>query len=89
MAIGRIVSEHPKPVRLLLLGPHTNLALAIRMKPFLSTNIESVVFMGGAHSARGNAYDTTTWKIVNYVRAWFMRTYCDCVAGLQQQSSIF
>lgn len=52
--IGRIVCESASPVRVVTLGPLTNVAAAVRLAPKMATNIESVVVMGGCYHAVGN-----------------------------------
>lgn len=54
VAIGRIVCESATPVRLVTLGPLTNIATAVRLTPKMAANIESVVVMGGCYHAVGN-----------------------------------
>ena len=45
------------PVRLLTLGPLTNVALALRAEPDLVDDIERIVIMGGAVGVPGNAIE--------------------------------
>ena len=52
--IGEI-ERHPGEVTVLELGPMTNLALALRLRPQIETRIKRVVFMGGNIKAPGNA----------------------------------
>jgi inosine-uridine nucleoside N-ribohydrolase len=57
-AVQFIISEierQPGEVTILALGPMTNIALALRMKPDIETKIKRIVFMGGAVKAPGNA----------------------------------
>jgi len=57
-AVGFLISEidrHPGEVTVLELGPMTNLAIALRMRPDIETRIKRVVFMGGAFRVPGNA----------------------------------
>jgi inosine-uridine nucleoside N-ribohydrolase len=49
------VERHPGEVTILEIGPMTNLALALRMKPEIETKINRVVFMGGNVHVGGNA----------------------------------
>ncbi|HEV7650606.1 MAG TPA: nucleoside hydrolase [Actinophytocola sp.] len=49
------VSAHPGEVTLLAVGPLTNLALALRLRPDLDTLVERVVVMGGNALVPGNA----------------------------------
>ncbi len=50
----RTVNESPKPVTILVTGPCTNLAAALRLAPEIALNIERVVLMAGAVNAPGN-----------------------------------
>ncbi|HWC99598.1 MAG TPA: nucleoside hydrolase [Candidatus Sulfopaludibacter sp.] len=52
--IGEI-ERHPGEVTILALGPMTNIALALRMKPAIETKIKRIVFMGGNLKVGGNA----------------------------------
>jgi inosine-uridine nucleoside N-ribohydrolase len=49
------VERHPGEVTILALGPMTNIALALRMKPEIETKIKRIVFMGGNVQVPGNA----------------------------------
>lgn len=54
-AIADIVSDHPMDIELVLLGPLTNIALAIRMYGSkIVDNVKSLWIMGGNNSAVGN-----------------------------------
>ena len=48
------IDKHPGKVTLIAIGPMTNLAIALTMRPDLAVKIEKLVFMGGAIDARGN-----------------------------------
>jgi inosine-uridine nucleoside N-ribohydrolase len=57
-AVNLLISEierHPGEVTILALGPMTNIALALRMKPDIETKIKRIVFMGGNIRVPGNA----------------------------------
>ena len=57
-AINLIISEierHPGEVTILALGPMTNIALALRMRPDIEGKIKRIVFMGGNIRVAGNA----------------------------------
>ena len=57
-AIGFLISEierHPGEITVLELGPMTNLALALRLRPEIETKIKRLVFMGGTLRPPGNA----------------------------------
>ena len=50
----RLAHEHPGTLRVLAVGPFTNLAAAVRKDPAIAGLIERVVVMGGAALAPGN-----------------------------------
>jgi inosine-uridine nucleoside N-ribohydrolase len=57
-AVNFLISEierHPGEVTILALGPMTNIALALRLKPDIETKIKRIVFMGGNIRVAGNA----------------------------------
>ena len=57
-AVNLIISEverHPGEVTIVALGPMTNVALALLMKPEIDTKIKRIVFMGGNIRVPGNA----------------------------------
>jgi inosine-uridine nucleoside N-ribohydrolase len=57
-AVEFLVSEierNPGEVTILAIGPMTNIALALRMKPEIETKIKRIVFMGGNVHVPGNA----------------------------------
>jgi inosine-uridine nucleoside N-ribohydrolase len=49
------IERHPGEITLLELGPMTNLALALRLRPEIETRIKRLVFMGGNLRPPGNA----------------------------------
>jgi inosine-uridine nucleoside N-ribohydrolase len=49
------VERRPGEVTVLALGPLTNIAMALRMKPDIETKIKRIVIMGGAFRVQGNA----------------------------------
>jgi purine nucleosidase len=53
-AIVRLVRERPGELTLVMLGPLTNLALAMRLDPTLPQHVRRLVVMGGAVTGRGN-----------------------------------
>eukprot|EP00743_Colponemidia_sp_Colp-15_P000859 GILK01000948.1.p1 GENE.GILK01000948.1~~GILK01000948.1.p1 ORF type:complete len:347 (-),score=37.18 GILK01000948.1:283-1278(-) len=61
-AIVRLVNEHPGEITLVVLGPMTNVALAVRMDPSLPSKVKRLVFMGGSHTGRGNATFTAEFN---------------------------
>jgi inosine-uridine nucleoside N-ribohydrolase len=57
-AIAFLIAEierRPGEITILALGPMTNLALALRMRPDIETKIKRLVFMGGNINVFGNA----------------------------------
>jgi inosine-uridine nucleoside N-ribohydrolase len=57
-AVDFLISEierRPGAVTVLALGPMTNIALALRMRPEIETKIKRIVFMGGNLHVPGNA----------------------------------
>jgi inosine-uridine nucleoside N-ribohydrolase len=57
-AVSFLISEierRPNEMTILALGPMTNIALALRMRPDIETKIKRIVFMGGNVSVPGNA----------------------------------
>lgn len=50
----RVLRDAPEPVRLLITGPLTTLAVALEMAPDIQTKIKDVVWMGGALHVQGN-----------------------------------
>lgn len=53
---------HPGRTRLLVTGPMTNLALALRAEPRLPELAERIVIMGGAFNYPGNTLPTAEWN---------------------------
>jgi len=57
-AVGFLIGEierHPGELTILAIGPMTNIALALRLKPEVETEIKQIVFMGGNIRVAGNA----------------------------------
>lgn len=54
LAILRLSRAHAGELNLLMLGPLTNLALALKLDPTLPARVRRLVVMGGAVRARGN-----------------------------------
>src|SRR5262249_1476603 len=48
------IESHPGEITVLAIGPMTNLALALRLRPSIETKIKRLVFMGGAAGVKGN-----------------------------------
>jgi inosine-uridine nucleoside N-ribohydrolase len=49
------IESNPGDITILAIGPMTNIAMALRMKPDIETKIKRIVFMGGNLKAPGNA----------------------------------
>jgi inosine-uridine nucleoside N-ribohydrolase len=67
-AVQFLISEierRPGEVTILAIGPMTNIALALRLKPAIETKIKQIVLMGGNIKAPGNA---SPWAEFNF---WF------------------
>ena len=67
-AVQFLISEierRPGEVTILAIGPMTNIALAMRMKPDIETKIKQIIFMGGNIKVSGNA---SSWAEFNF---WF------------------
>jgi inosine-uridine nucleoside N-ribohydrolase len=67
-AVQFLISEierRPGEVSILAIGPMTNIALALRLKPGIESKIKQIVFMGGNIKAPGNA---SPWAEFNF---WF------------------
>lgn len=66
------VKKYPKEVTLLVIGPVTNIALAIRMNPEIVPLIKRIVYMGGAFEVPGNttpAAEMNVWYDAEAARA--------------------
>jgi len=66
----RRLSESKRPVRILALGPLTNLGAALRQEPFGAQTIEELVIMGGAVRVPGNLGDGGVFKTENKTAEW-------------------
>jgi pyrimidine-specific ribonucleoside hydrolase len=62
--------DSANPVRILALGPLTNLAEALKREPSLAGAIEELVIMGGALHAPGNLGDGGAFKTNNTTAEW-------------------
>ena len=63
-ALIRLIMDRPAgSVTLILMGPMTNLALALRREPTLATRLKAVVAMGGARSEGGNITASAEFNI--------------------------
>ncbi|MDZ4811783.1 MAG: nucleoside hydrolase [Pseudomonadota bacterium] len=54
LAMIRLSHQHPNELTFVMLGPLTNLALAISLDPALPSRVKRLVIMGGAVTGRGN-----------------------------------
>ena len=61
-----------RPVRILALGPMTNLAEALNREPSIARAIEELVIMGGAVRVPGNLGDGGVFKTANTTAEWNM-----------------
>ena len=59
-----------EPVRILALGPLTNIAEALERNPGISSHIRELVFLGGAVYARGNLQDGGVFHTKNSTAEW-------------------
>ncbi|ORC25081.1 hypothetical protein A7979_08700 [Rothia nasimurium] len=69
----------------LVLGPSTNLALALRLDPDLPRYLASLTIMGGALNHRGNTMPTTEWNVHSDPEALheLLKTYSHEGSGVQ------
>ena len=61
-----------RPVRILALGPLTNIAEVLERDPSVSAHIDEIVIMGGAIHARGNLNDGGVFQTDNKTAEWNM-----------------
>lgn len=54
LALIRLVSQYPKQITLLCLGPLTNVALAIRLDPLFISKVKQIIILGGSTEGLGN-----------------------------------
>ncbi|MHC1551182.1 nucleoside hydrolase [Phyllobacterium sp. K27] len=57
-------AKSQKPITFCCLGPMTNLAVALRMKPQIAEGIERVIMMGGAYREPGNRTMTAEFNVL-------------------------
>ncbi|GAA1754307.1 nucleoside hydrolase [Rothia terrae] len=57
------VSQHPGEMIGIVLGPTTNLALALQQDPSIVQKLKALYIMGGAINHRGNTMPTTEWNV--------------------------
>lgn len=58
-----MANAYPGELDAVVLGPCTNLALALQIDPELPSKLRSLYIMGGALNHRGNTMPTTEWNI--------------------------
>jgi purine nucleosidase len=61
----RLAHEHPGTLRVLAIGPLTNIAEALRLEPELPRLVEEITIMGGAALAPGNLTPVAEANIAN------------------------
>ena len=64
-AVAHLIAEierRPGEVTVLALGPLTNIAMALCMRPDIETKIKRIVFMGGAFRVKGNVSETAEFN---------------------------
>ncbi|MBR1397425.1 MAG: nucleoside hydrolase [Selenomonadaceae bacterium] len=61
--IIRTIKEHPNEVTIVVIGPHTNLAAAIKKSPDIVPLVKRVVYMGGAFFQSGNVTPAAEFNI--------------------------
>ena len=64
------LKDHAHPVRILALGPLTNLAEALQHDPSIAGTIQELVIMGGAVRVPGNLADGDVFKTTNKSAEW-------------------
>jgi pyrimidine-specific ribonucleoside hydrolase len=68
--LTRRLNDTKRPVRILALGPLTNLGAVLRQNPFAIHTIEEMVIMGGAVRVPGNLGDGGAFKTDNTKAEW-------------------
>jgi inosine-uridine nucleoside N-ribohydrolase len=68
--LTRRLNDTKRPVRILALGPLTNLGAVLRQDPFAIHTIEEMVIMGGAVRVPGNLGDGGAFKTDNTKAEW-------------------
>ncbi|MFK4825999.1 nucleoside hydrolase [Paenochrobactrum sp. BZR 588] len=57
-------AEKQEPITLCCIGPMTNLAVALRIKPQIAAGVERIIMMGGAYRESGNRTMTAEFNMV-------------------------
>jgi purine nucleosidase len=81
----RLAREHPGTLRILAIGPLTNLALALEREPELPSLIADVVIMGGTAQAPGNVSavaEANIWNDAVAARRVFAASWPITMVGL-------
>ena len=63
LALLRLSHAHPCALTIVVLGPLTNLALALSLDPALPTRVRRLVVMGGAVTGQGNTSATAEFNV--------------------------
>jgi purine nucleosidase len=63
-AIIRLARQRPGELTLVMLGPLTNLAIALNVEPSLTETLKAVVIMGGAYRVPGNTTPSAEFNIL-------------------------
>ena len=63
-AMGRIIMDSDVPVRLVAVGPLTNVALAVKLQPRLVDNLDGFYIMGGCMHGRGNSTPASEFNAI-------------------------
>ncbi|MFG6503549.1 nucleoside hydrolase [Microbacterium sp. P05] len=62
-ALVRLAKEHAGELKIVAIGPLTNIALAVKRDPEFAANIAELVIMGGSINARGNITAAAEYNI--------------------------
>jgi purine nucleosidase len=62
-ALVRLAGEHAGALKIVAIGPLTNVALAVRRDPDFAANVAELVVMGGSINARGNITAAAEYNI--------------------------
>ncbi|MCP4763994.1 MAG: nucleoside hydrolase [archaeon] len=72
--LNKVLNESTEKIRLLAIGPLTNIADLLTQFPNIKNKIEKIYIMGGAVDVPGNIKEIAFWKDNEYAE-W--NTYCD------------
>lgn len=62
-ALVRLAREHAGSLKIVAIGPLTNLALAVKLDPGFAANVAELVIMGGSINGRGNITPSAEYNI--------------------------